>query len=58
MNIFGVNLSFIISFILAAIGGILLTIFFNAEGALIATFVLFAKFGISFAFNIAYLATP
>jgi len=58
MNIFGVKLSFIISFVLAAIGGIFLVIFFNAEGALIAVFVLFAKFGISFAFNIAYLATP
>ena len=33
-------------------------IFFNAEGALIAVFVLFAKFGISFAFNISYLSTP
>ncbi len=58
MDIFGVKLSFMISFILAATGGILLVIFFNAEGLLIATFVLFAKFGISFAFNIAYLATP
>ena len=58
MNYFGVKLSFMISFILAAVGGILLVIFFNAEGALIATFVLFAKFGISFAFNLSYLATP
>lgn len=58
MNLFGVKLSFMISFAVAAVGGILLVIFFNAEGALIATFVLFAKFGISFAFNISYLATP
>lgn len=58
MDIFGVKLSFMISFILAAVGGLLLTIFFNAEGALIAVFVLFAKFGISFAFNLTYLATP
>jgi len=58
MNTFGVKLSFMISFIVAAVGGILLVIFFNAEGALIAVFVLFAKFGISFAFNISYLATP
>jgi len=58
MNLFGVKLSFMISFVLAAVGGILLVIFFHAEGALIATFVLFAKFGISFAFNISYLATP
>ena len=58
MKTFGVKLSFMISFILAAIGGFLLVIFFNAEGALIAVFVLFAKFGISVAFNISYLATP
>lgn len=58
MGFFGVKLSFIISFILAAAGGIFLVIFFSADGALIAVFVLFAKFGISFAFNIAYLATP
>ena len=58
MNIFGVKLSFIISYVLAATGGILLVIFFNAEGILIAVFVLFAKFGISFAFNLTYLATP
>ena len=58
MNIFGVKISFIISYILAAVGGILLVIFFNAEGILIAVFVLFAKFGISFAFNLTYLATP
>ena len=58
INIFGVKLSYIISFILAAVGGVLLVIFFNAEGALIAVFVLFAKFGISFAFNLCYLATP
>ena len=58
MQKLGVKLSFIISFILAAAGGIFLVIFFQAEGALIAVFVLFAKFGISFAFNISYLATP
>ena len=58
MNIFGVKLSYMISFWLATAGGILLVIFFNAEGALIAVFILFAKFGISFAFNLSYLATP
>ena len=58
MNVFGVKLSYICAFILAAAGGILLVIFFNAEGALIAVFILFAKFGISFAFNLSYLATP
>ena len=58
MDKFGVKLSFIISFLLASVGGLFLVIFFNAEGALIATFVLFAKFGIALAFNISYLATP
>ena len=58
MNVFGVKLSFIISFFVAAAGGIFLVIFFSADGALIAVFVLFAKYGISFAFNVAYLATP
>ena len=58
LTIFGVKIAFMISFILASVGGILLVIFFNAEGALIATFVLFAEFGICFAFNLVYIATP
>ena len=58
MKKFGVKLSYIVSFITAAVGGILLVIFFNAEGALIAVFVLFAKFGIALTFNLCYLATP
>ena len=58
MQACGVKLTFIISFVLAALGGLLLVIFYNADGALIATFVLFAEFGISFAFNMAYVATP
>ena len=58
MNKFGVKLSFIIAFILAAAGGLFLVIFFQADGFLIAIFVLFAKFGISFAFNVSYLSTP
>ena len=58
MKKFGVKLSYMISFIVAATGGILLVIFFNAEGALIAVFVLFAKFGIALTFNLCYLATP
>ena len=55
---FGVKLAFITSFSLAALGGIMLVIFYNAEGALIAVFILFAKFGIAFSFNLSYLATP
>jgi len=58
MTTFGVKLSYMIGFILAAAGGILLVIFFNAEGALIAVFILFAKFGIALDFNLCYLATP
>lgn len=58
LKTFGVKLSFILSFILAAIGGIMLVIFYNASGALIGVFVLFAKFGIASCFNLCYLATP
>ena len=58
MKAFGTKLSYIISFILAAAGGIFMVIFFNADDLLIAVFVLFAKFGISFVFNLSYLATP
>ena len=58
MDKFGVKLSFIISYILAAVGGIFLVIFYNADGYLIGVFVLFAKFGISVAYQCCYLATP
>ena len=58
MKAFGVRLSFIISFGLGAAGAFLLAAFFNSNDALIATFTLFAKFGIAFAFNNTYLATP
>ena len=58
MKVFGTKLSFMIAFILAGRGGILLNLFFNSSGGVIATFVLFTKFGVSFAFNISYLATP
>lgn len=58
MKVFGAKLSFIVAYILAAVGGIFLVIFFNASDDLIGIFVLFAKFGISFAFNLTYLATP
>ena len=58
MHVFGVRLSFIIAFALAAGGGLLMVIFFRADGALIAIFVLFTKFGISLAFNLSYLAMP
>lgn len=55
---FGVRLSFIIGFLLAACGGLLMVIFFNSDGALIAIFVLFAKSGIALALNLCYIAMP
>ena len=58
MQKFGVKLAFMVSFILASCGGLLLIIFFQADGALIAVFVLFTKIGIALAFNLCYLAMP
>lgn len=54
----GTKISFMISFALAAVGGVLLASFFSSEELLIATCVLFTKFGVSFAFNVSYQATP
>jgi OCT family organic cation transporter-like MFS transporter 3 len=56
-NAFGGKKAFIISFALSATGGFLIA-FVPASGYLIASFVLLAKFGISFAFNLVYLITP
>jgi len=53
----GIKKSFVGSFILAAVGAIGIQ-FADVNGATIAVFVLVAKFGISFAFNCTYLATP
>lgn len=57
-KILGGKPSFWISFFLAGIGGILIAISPNAVGYKIASFVLVAKFGISFAFNLVYIITP
>ena len=57
-KMFGIKVAFFVSFILASTGGILLIILYNASGLLIGVFVLFAKFGVSFAFNLVYFATP
>lgn len=54
---FGGKTAFIISFALSAAGGFLIA-FVPATGYLIAIFVLLAKFGISFAFNLVYLIMP
>ena len=58
MKAVGPKISFMCSFALGAVGGILLALFFYSTDVVIAVCVLFAKFGISFAFNISYLATP
>jgi len=57
MTKIGTKLSFIGSFTLAAIGGLCIQ-FCDQDGIAIAVFVMIAKFGISFAFNCTYLATP
>jgi hypothetical protein len=53
----GVKKSFVCSFLLAAIGAVCMY-FSDVAGGWIAVFVLMTKFGISFAFNCTYLATP
>ena len=57
--------SFLVAFGLATLGGLLMSFINTSDDSsqsdkdgLVATFVLFAKFGISFAFNIVYLGTP
>ena len=55
---FGIKIAFFVSFILASLGGLLLIFLYNADGLVIGVFVLFAKFGCSFAFNLVYFATP
>jgi hypothetical protein len=54
---FGYKLAFIISFILAGVGGFCIGMV-STGGVGIAFFVLWAKFGISFAFNLSYLTMP
>jgi len=58
MKKLGVRISFMIAFGLAASGSCLLVIFFKADGALIAVFVMLAKFGIGMAFGLSYLSMP
>lgn len=57
MNKLGYKISFVGSFSLAAAGGACIG-FVSNESSAIVVFVLIAKFGISFAFNCAFLATP
>lgn len=48
---------FIFSFLVAALGGMLI-VMVPTNGILIAVFVFVAKFGISFAYNLVYIITP
>jgi len=56
-NAFGGKKAFVLSFALSALGGFLIA-FLPDAGTMTAVFVLLAKFGISFAFNLVYLITP
>ena len=55
---FGIKIAFFVAFILASTGGLMLVFLYNANGLVVGIFVLFAKFGCSFAFNLVYVATP
>ena len=57
-KVFGIKIAFFVAFILASAGGLMLIFLYNASGLVIGVFVLFAKFGCSFAFNLVYFATP
>jgi Na+/melibiose symporter-like transporter len=57
MKWLGFKAAFVIAFIIAGIGGFCIG-FISTSGVGIAFFVLWAKFGISFAFNLCYLAIP
>ena len=57
MNIMGIKTSFFTGFLIASIGGILLIFCFGIVSVM-PVFVLLAKFGVSFAFNVSYLGTP
>lgn len=53
----GEKWSFIVSFALSALGGVLIA-FIPAGGYLVAFFVFVAVFGISFSYNLVYIVTP
>ena len=57
LNVIGIKMCFIVSLIIASIGGFLLATM-PATGLVEASFVLICKFGISWSFNNCYLATP
>ena len=53
----GIKRAFVVSFVTAALGGLLLTFMFDKD-KIMPVFVLLSKFGIACAFNTAYLTTP
>ena len=57
MNIMGIKISYFTGFTVATAGGLLLIFFFGMT-KIMPVFILLAKFGVSFAFNISYLGTP
>lgn len=57
VKMIGIKYSYIVAYVIATLGGLCMTFFFNVSSAM-AVFVLLSKFGIAFAFNTAYLTTP
>ena len=57
MSWMGVKISYIVAFVVASTGGLLMLFFFKMT-SLMSVFTLLSKFGVSFAFNISYLGTP
>lgn len=55
---FGAKVSFVSSYAVSGIGGLLIAITSAESTYLIAFFVLLAKSGIAFAFSMVYLITP
>ena len=56
-NRLGVKYSFIVGYALASIGSLLIATT-TSEGHQMGFFVLFAKLGIGYTFNVAYISTP
>lgn len=56
-NRLGVKYSFIVGYTLASIGSLLIATT-TSEGHLMGFFVLFAKLGVGYTFNVAYISTP
>ena len=57
MKTMGIKASMVTAFVSCTIGGTLMICFYEYDNAM-AAFVLIAKFGIAFAFNNSYIATP